>query len=112
MTAVSIFVAGRGGFGPPVEFKARQSLSRRSRSATPAPPRVFSLPPRPKNGGGGGIRTRVGFHQTCFQDRRLKPLGHPSNVLRANAILTYLKAPDKHLCRLSLKLNREHATPG
>ena len=36
------YLAGREGFEPSVEFKARQSLSRRSRSATPAPPRVFN----------------------------------------------------------------------
>ncbi len=30
-------------------------------------------------GGGRGIRTHDGFLHTCFQDRRLKPLGHPSN---------------------------------
>jgi hypothetical protein len=29
-------------------------------------------------GGGRGIRTHDGFLHTCFQDRRLKPLGHPS----------------------------------
>jgi hypothetical protein len=29
-------------------------------------------------GGGSGIRTHVGVTQTCFQDMRLKPLGHPS----------------------------------
>ena len=72
------YMAGRGGFEPPVEFIARQSLSRRSRSATPAPPRVLNCSLLCTNGGGRGIRTHVGFHQTCFQDRRLKPLGHPS----------------------------------
>ena len=29
-------------------------------------------------GGGSGIRTHVGVTQTCFQDMRLQPLGHPS----------------------------------
>jgi hypothetical protein len=29
-------------------------------------------------GGGRGIRTHDGLLHTCFQDRRLKPLGHPS----------------------------------
>jgi hypothetical protein len=28
--------------------------------------------------GGSGIRTHVGVTQTCFQDMRLQPLGHPS----------------------------------
>ena len=32
-----------------------------------------------KISGGGGIRTRVaGLPQSCFQDSRLRPLGHPS----------------------------------
>ncbi len=31
-------------------------------------------------GGGSGIRTHVGVTQTCFQDMRLKPLGHPSRL--------------------------------
>ena len=30
--------------------------------------------------GGSGIRTHVGVTQTCFQDMRLEPLGHPSNI--------------------------------
>jgi hypothetical protein len=30
------------------------------------------------DGGGSGIRTHVGVTQTCFQDMRLQPLGHPS----------------------------------
>ena len=42
--------------------------------------------PRPRSrtlniSGGGGIRTRVaGLPQSCFQDSRLRPLGHPSRV--------------------------------
>ena len=31
--------------------------------------------------GGSGIRTHVGVTQTCFQDMRLQPLGHPSLIL-------------------------------
>jgi hypothetical protein len=31
--------------------------------------------------GGSGIRTHVGVTQTCFQDMRLQPLGHPSSIL-------------------------------
>ena len=33
-------------------------------------------------GGGSGIRTHVGVTQTCFQDMRLQPLGHPSRRKR------------------------------
>ena len=32
-----------------------------------------------KYGGGGGIRTHGGLHHSGFQDRRLRPLGHPSD---------------------------------
>ncbi len=49
-----------------------QALSRRPRSTTPAPPRVGHL------GGGRGIRTPGGSPHSCFQDSRLRPLGHPS----------------------------------
>ena len=51
-----------------------QPLSRRLRSSTPASPRTICL-----QGGGRGIRT-PGNHKgySGFQDRRLKPLGHPS----------------------------------
>ena len=40
-------------------------------------------------GGGSGIRTHVGVTLTCFQDMRLKPLGHPSERRRF-----YHKLPD------------------
>ncbi len=30
-------------------------------------------------GGGGGIRTHGGLHHSGFQDRRLRPLDHPSD---------------------------------
>ena len=33
---------------------------------------------QPQLSGGSGIRTHVGVTQTCFQDMRLQPLGHPS----------------------------------
>ncbi len=36
-----------------------------------------------KSSGGSGIRTHVGVTQTCFQDMRLQPLGHPSTKLRS-----------------------------
>ncbi len=67
-------MAGRAGFEPAVELYTRQPLSRRPHSTTLAPPhagiKIFS--------GGRGIRTHGGLPHTCFQDRRLKPLGHPS----------------------------------
>ena len=40
--------------------------------------------------GGGGIRTRVaGLPQSCFQDSRLRPLGHPSAKCASNAPYQY-----------------------
>ena len=90
------FVAGRTGFEPATGF-TQHSLSRRAHSATLAPPRFrfegFKLADaqlvlnKPSNiwvfyhathSGGSGIRTHVGVTQTCFQDMRLEPLGHPS----------------------------------
>ena len=43
--------------------------------------------------GGRGIRTLVGLHLTCFQDRRLRPLGHPSerSDFTINAQLSNIK---------------------
>lgn len=72
-------LAGRVGFEPTAEFP-QHSLSRRAQSATLAPPRMkgYNLE-EIIEGGGGGIRTHGGFPHTCFQDKRLKPLGHPSN---------------------------------
>lgn len=52
--------------------------------------------PVEKFGGRGGIRTHVGLHQTCFQDRRLKPLGHPSILPAGTVILSWLGIEDKH----------------
>ena len=43
-----------------------------------------------KISGGGGIRTRVaGLPQSCFQDSRLRPLGHPSAKCASNAPYQY-----------------------
>ena len=39
---------------------------------------VFKVKMKNVADGGGGIRTHVPFRDSCFQDRRLKPLGHPS----------------------------------
>ncbi len=53
-----------------------QPLSRRPRSSTPAPPQVRIT----CKGGGSGIRTHGNLRYDGFQDRCLKPLGHPSRV--------------------------------
>ena len=66
-------LAGRAGFEPAVELDTRQPLSRRPHSTTLAPPQLRAY------SGGRGIRTHGGLPHTCFQDRRLKPLGHPSS---------------------------------
>jgi hypothetical protein len=98
---LSVFlVAGRTGFEPATGF-TQHSLSRRAHSATLAPPRVQfegsklaeaqQVLNEPSNilifyhathSGGSGIRTHVGVTQTCFQDMRLRPLGHPSKDSR------------------------------
>jgi hypothetical protein len=89
-------LAGRTGFEPATGF-TQHSLSRRAHSATLAPPRfrfegsrladaqpVLNEPSNiwlfyhATHSGGSGIRTHVGVTQTCFQDMRLQPLGHPS----------------------------------
>ena len=86
------YLAGREGFEPSVRLKPLHSLSRRARSATPAPPHMqLPLPPCIASGG-RGIRTHGDFRHTCFQDRRLKPLGHPSIGAR---IVSYNPQPDK-----------------
>ena len=77
-----VFQAGRAGFEPAAEVLPPHSLSRRAQSASLAPSHFCVL----RNefrvmddlGGGSGIRTHVGVTLTCFQDMRLKPLGHPS----------------------------------
>jgi hypothetical protein len=72
----------RGGrdSNPRLRFKPQHSLSRRAQSATLAPPRVHIYHfTRFIRSGGSGIRTHVGVTQTCFQDMRLRPLGHPSS---------------------------------
>ena len=71
----------RGGrdSNPRLRFKPQHSLSRRAQSATLAPPQVqLFYFTRIIRSGGSGIRTHVGVTQTCFQDMRLRPLGHPS----------------------------------
>ena len=62
---------GRQGFEPWVHLLGEQPLSRRLRSATPAPPQ--------RSSGKGEIRTHgEDWPHNGFQDRRLKPLGHLS----------------------------------
>ena len=92
--------AGREGFEPSVEaLQPLQALSRRPRSATPAPPHAgttwprWVLSPRPSrpavSGGGRGIRTPGGLPHSCFQDSRLRPLGHPSGHEGSPTIATH-----------------------
>ena len=86
--------AGRAGFEPATGFKAGTHLagepiqplwhlpncmgsSDLSRTWTVAKAVTTDEP-----GGGSGIRTHVGVTQTCFQDMRLQPLGHPSRRKR------------------------------
>ena len=71
-------MAGRAGFEPATELP-RHSLSRRAHSAALAPPQEGNKLLQ-VDGGGSGIRTHVGVTQTCFQDMRLQPLGHPSRL--------------------------------
>ncbi len=84
--------AGRAGFEPAAEFHPSTHLA-----GEPNRP-LWHLPNRPS--GGSGIRTHDGFHHTCFQDRRLKPLGHPSRFgfYRCARILSYIPHPDKIPC--------------
>ena len=82
-------MAGRAGFEPAAEFNPSTHLA-----GEPNRP-LWHLPVR--YSGGRGIRTHDGFHHTCFQDRRLKPLGHPSRgtLTRCPRILSYKAVPDK-----------------
>ena len=45
-----------------------------------APRRARTPPPHTLTGGRGGIRTPEGSHPGGFQDRCLRPLGHPSTT--------------------------------
>ncbi len=72
------FLAGRAGFEPATEFNPGTHLA-----GEPIQP-LWHLPKctyftRWMRSGGSGIRTHVGVTQTCFQDMRLQPLGHPSS---------------------------------
>ena len=88
-------MAGRAGFEPATGFKAGTHLA-----GEPIQP-LWHLPncmgssdfscrtwtvakavTTDEPGGGSGIRTHVGVTQTCFQDMRLQPLGHPSRRKR------------------------------
>ena len=76
-TALAVLLPAEGGEGGIRTlgrgFRPRQALSRRPRSSTPAPPHALGF-----TGGGRGIRTPGGLPHSCFQDSRLRPLGHPS----------------------------------
>ena len=74
MTAVLLF-SGEGGIRTLGRVLPRQPLSRRSQSATLAPPQLSAS----SKAEGEGFEPTVKLSpHTCFQDRRLKPLGHPS----------------------------------
>lgn len=83
----------RGARAPVPSRRGSEPRSRRLRSPSQAPPgtrrsssavetttnrRPESADGRVSGNGGSGIRTHGGSHLTCFQDRLLKPLGHPS----------------------------------
>jgi hypothetical protein len=53
---------------------------------------------RPSSGG-RGIRTPGGFPHSCFQDNRLRPLGHPSSGISSlgDGILPQVLARAKYL---------------
>lgn len=95
-------LAGREGFEPSVGLYTRQPLSRRPHSTTLAPPQYSIV------SGERGIRTHGGLPHTCFQDRRLKPLGHLSwwaqmlpafqdSIIRMKVRQETGKNPDKKL---------------
>src|SRR5580692_6525894 len=58
------------------------------------------------SGGGGGIRTRESLHPAGFQDRCLKPLGHPSLCLLTNKISGLSLSSGSLLCLLLLDFIR------
>ncbi len=91
-------LAGRGGFEPPVEFKARQSLSRRSRSATPAPPqRCFCSADRVFQAEGEGFEPTVSYPTPVFKTGALSHSAIPPDFANfAFIIVSYINRPDKH----------------
>ncbi len=86
-------MAEREGFEPSIEFLTLYSLSRRAPSADSAISPEICLWAT-VGGGGSRIRTHGALTLNGFQDRRLKPLGHPSfsSPCGANPINT-LMAP-------------------
>ena len=108
---------GVGGIRTHGESFPPQPLSRRSVSAssrtTPYPKYIYwnaRAHPLPRHvGGGSGIRTHGPFRISGFQDRRLRPLGHPSGcrlVLslqritesRGDSKLSLITALCPHMC--------------
>jgi hypothetical protein len=72
-------MAEREGFEPSVALLRLHSLSRRAPSANSAiSPRCARHRGNLFFGGGSRIRTHGTSRYSGFQDRRLKPLGHPS----------------------------------
>ena len=67
----------------PVEIQARVVERERAGSvlwlALGTEARAIAVPE--DSGGGGGIRTRESLRPAGFQDRCLKPLGHPSSIM-------------------------------
>ena len=49
-----------------------------------------AVQPIEKSGGGGGIRTHGGSHHSGFQDRRLRPLDHPSILMKVYNLRKFL----------------------
>ena len=66
-------LAGREGFEPSVEAL----VPYKRLAGAPVRP-LRHLPDSVPSGGGRGIRTPGGLPHSCFQDSRLRPLGHPS----------------------------------
>ncbi len=89
-----LFLQRRGRDSNPRPSLPRHSLSRRAHSATLAPPQYEILnPPRRTSCGGRGIRTHGELPHTCFQDRRLKPLGHPSGFRKFRVYYCIIHQP-------------------
>ena len=67
--------AGRQGFEPWVGYYSNNHLAGGPIRPLWHLPGLYGLK---NSSGGSGIRTHDRFPYTCFQDRRLEPLGHPS----------------------------------
>jgi hypothetical protein len=73
------FLAGRVGFEPTAELNPSTHLAGEPNRPLWHLPELLSRSIQDEiSSGGSGIRTHDGLPHTCFQDRRLRPLGHPS----------------------------------